>query len=126
MLARSYIMVKVFRNRFVVTRLGSSPETLTANSPDPFSTDRLLIGNFSVAERALSEAVRRAVPLKWGWLRPPMSGLVHPLEMSEGGLSQVENRILVEVAEGAGIDQVVVWPGSELSAAEALDRLRRP
>jgi len=43
--------------------------------------------------------------------------------MIEGGLSEVEERALREVAMAAGASKVVVWVGHELSDAEVRDML---
>ena len=49
--------------------------------------------------------------------------LIQPLEMLEGGLSEVEERVLKEIAIGAGASKVVVWVGRELSDAEVREKL---
>ena len=46
--------------------------------------------------------------------------LANPIE---GGLSEVEERALREVAIGAGASKGVVWVGHELSDAEVRDKL---
>jgi hypothetical protein len=43
--------------------------------------------------------------------------------MAEGGLSEVEERVLKEVAIGAGASKVVVWVGRELSDGEVREKL---
>jgi len=42
--------------------------------------------------------------------------------MIEGGLSQVEERVLRELAAGAGARKVFVWVGHELSDQEVIQR----
>jgi rod shape-determining protein MreB len=49
---------------------------------------------------------------------------MHPLEMTEGGLSEIEKRILNELAIGAGAMKVVVWVGPELSDTEVREKVR--
>lgn len=46
------------------------------------------------------------------------------MERCEGGLSQVEERVLHELAAGAGARKVVVWVGAELSDGEVLAKLK--
>ena len=43
--------------------------------------------------------------------------------MIEGRLSEVEERVLRELAMGAGASKVVVWVGHELSDAEVQEKL---
>ncbi len=50
--------------------------------------------------------------------------LMHPLEMVEGGLSQVEERVFYELAIGCGAKKVVVWSGAELADSEITAKLR--
>jgi len=49
--------------------------------------------------------------------------LIQPLEMTEGGLSEVEDRLFRELALGAGARKVVIWVGKELSVIEAQEKL---
>jgi len=44
--------------------------------------------------------------------------------MIEGGLSQVEERVLTEAAIGAGASKVVVWLGPELKDDEVKAKLK--
>ena len=56
-------------------------------------------------------------------LNPSPKILIHPLEMVEGGLSQVEQRVLLELAVGAGGSKVALWVGHELSDREVLNEI---
>ena len=44
--------------------------------------------------------------------------------MVEGGLSEIEERILKEVAIGAGATKVVVWVGAPLTDADVKAKLK--
>lgn len=69
-----------------------------------FSNQRLLIANFFVAEKVLHDLVLQLHPRStWHSFLPAkrMDIVVSALEMNEGGLSQVEERILHEVVAGA-------------------------
>lgn len=64
-----------------------------------FSHPRMLIGNFTKV-------------------------VVHPLDKVEGGLSQIEERVLRELAIGSGgASKVVVWTGAKLSDSEVIAKL---
>jgi hypothetical protein len=81
----------------------------------------MLIGEFTAAEQALKAALKNAE--KDRLLRLPPQILMHPLEMIEGGLSQIEQRIFLEVAKGAGASKATVWLGPELSDEEVKRKL---
>ncbi|MGL5386972.1 MAG: YjaA family stress response protein [Serratia sp. (in: enterobacteria)] len=71
----------------------------TASRIGPFSTQRLLIGQFFIAEYCLLNLVPEVFPgylnlLKRRHLRTDI--LVHAMDKLEGGVSQVEQRVLEE------------------------------
>jgi rod shape-determining protein MreB len=82
----------------------------------------MLVGNFTHAEALLKKAVRQV--LSHSIFRPAPTILMHPLEKLEGGLSQIEERVLREMALGAGARKVVLWTGQALSDDEVTDKLR--
>lgn len=84
-----------------------------------FSHPRMLVGNFSAAQACLKSLVSEIRGLA---LFTP--AVIHPLATLEGGLSQVEETTLRELARGAGASRVLVWVGAPLSDAEVLAKLR--
>ena len=114
------LYVRVRKNQFRVRSLESAKEA-TFDAQPPFTTVRLLIGQFLAAESALKRAVKEMS--KGGIFAVSPQVLIQPLEMLEGGLSEVEERALREVAMGAGASKVVVWVGRELTDAEVRDKL---
>jgi hypothetical protein len=114
------LYVRVRKNQLRVRNLVSSQETPFYGVP-PFTTARLLIGQFQAAESVLKRAVKEMS--RGGLFAVSPQVLIQPLEMIEGGLSEVEERVLREVAIGAGASKVVVWVGRELSDTEAREKL---
>jgi len=114
------LYVRVRKNQFRVRNLESTAET-TFDAQPPFTTSRQLIGQFLVAENLLKRAVKEMS--KGGIFAISPRVLIQPLEMVEGGLSEIEERVLKEVTMGAGASKVVVWVGRELSDAEAKEKL---
>ena len=115
------VYVRIGRNQFRVRHVESGADTTVAAST-PFTTTRLLIGQFVAAEESLKDALKQ---IATGRLFAPSPGVVmHPLEMVEGGLSEIEERTFQEVAIGAGAGKAVVWVGRELSDAEVKEKLR--
>ena len=105
------VYVRVRKNQFRVRNLKSKREASFDAQP-PFTTTRLLIGRFREAEQLLERALREMAD---GIFAQAPQVLIQPLEMSEGGLSDVEERVLREVAIGAGAAKAVVWVGPELN-----------
>ena len=93
-LARN-VYVRVRRNQFQIHNLESGFEA-TVIARAPFTTTRLLIGQFVAAQNTLKEALKQ----------------------------ESKDRIFREVAVGAGASKVVVWFGHELNDAEVKEKLR--
>lgn len=115
------LYVKVSRNRFEIVKVSGDLAVEIVSSPEPFSTSRLLIGEFSLAEHLLANGINKVLPGKFFGSRPAV--LMHPLEMTEGGLSEVEARVLREIALGAGARKVELWDGEELSSQQVVEKL---
>ncbi|HET8706761.1 MAG TPA: hypothetical protein VFM46_10710, partial [Pseudomonadales bacterium] len=107
----------VSKNSFEITDLISGEKTYKV-AEKPFSTQRLLVGDFAAAEASLGALLKQIKA-------PPFRALiVHPLEMNEGGLSIVEKRVLTEMALGAGASTVVIHEGARLSKEESLSLIK--
>jgi len=114
------LYVRVRKNQFRLRSLSSLAEE-TFDAQPPFTTTRLLIGHFQIAQQLLKQAVTKMS--KGKILARSPQALIQPLEMIEGGLCEIEERVLMEVAMGAGASKVVVWVGDELSDAEVRQKL---
>jgi hypothetical protein len=114
-----YVMVK--KNQFRVRHLESNKE-VTFDAEPPFTTTRLLIGEFRVADALLRKALREVLNSNFFSVGPRV--LMHPLEMLEGGLSEIEQRILKEIAIGAGAMKAEVWVGPPLTDGEVKAKLK--
>ena len=79
------------------------------------------VSQFQLAQVLLKRAVKEIS--KGSIFTPSPEILIQPLELTTEGLSQVEERVLREVAIGAGASRVVVWLGHELSDAEVREKL---
>ncbi|HAZ3473471.1 TPA: hypothetical protein J1Y50_002632 [Escherichia coli] len=99
----SVLYIQIRRNQITVRDLESKREV---SGDAAFSNQRLLIANFFVAEKVLQDLdlVLQLHPRStWHSFLPAkrMDIVVSALEINEGGLSQVEERILHEVVAGA-------------------------
>ena len=85
-----------------------------------FSHKRSVIGDFTAAEsllKALVKEVQQGFVLK-------MQMVIHPMERVDGGLSQIEERALRELAIGAGALRAVVWVGDALTDVQVVEKLK--
>ncbi len=114
------VYVRVKRNQFRIRHLESGVDT-TVPAGMPFTTQRMLIGDFTAAAQALKHALKEVAMGRIHPVAPHV--LIQPLEMIEGGLCQIEERIFREIAIGAGASRVVVWVGPELSDFQVKEKL---
>ena len=117
----STVYVRIRKNEFQVRHIESGREVRT-RSQVPFTTQRLLVGDFVAAVDCLRQSLR---DVRYGprFLAAP-TVVMHPLEMNEGGLSAIERRALLELAEGAGGKIAMVWEGRELADSEVKEHAR--
>lgn len=114
--------IKVYANRFVITVFGEREYQLEAIPEQPFTTARLLVGNFREAEKTLSQGIKKS--LGGGLIKRSPIAVIHPVEKTEGGLCEVEVKIFNELALGSGAAKVIVHEGRELSKTEVLENLK--
>jgi len=117
------VYVKVYENRFVVKLIGDNRAPVTLMSQRNFTTRRLLVGEYSVAEDLLSKGIKEL--FKGSLFASSPFIVIHPIEKTEDGLSQVEERLFRELAIGAGARDVVVWVGQELSDEQVQDKTKK-
>ena len=115
------VYVKVTTNQFWARNIEDQKEAIET-AIEPFTTKRLLVGDFSTAEKYLRAVLKKVHEGKWFSSSPVV--IIHPMEMIDGGLSQIEERALVELAAGAGARKVVVWVGHELSDQEVINHVK--
>ena len=118
----TYLYIQVLENKFIIQVLDNSESREIFLPEKNFTTKRLLVGDFSAAQDCLSKAMKRLAPKKL-FTRKTAVVVMHPMEMYEGGLSEVEERILKELAYGSGATKVVLHNGDTLSAKEAIDKI---
>lgn len=115
------VYVQVFPNRFELKHIESG-RTTSALSARAFSTTRLLVGEFLPAEDALKKGIKALH--KGRWLAPKPRVVIHPMAMTDDGLSSVEVRVLSELTVGAGARESVIWVGHPLSDQEVRVKAR--
>lgn len=118
MLRIDSIYVQVFALRFVVTNVDSGASAEVSRDPS-YASPRMLIADFTMALHQLKEAVKS---VRRGLRAPTM--LIHPMELLEGGVTQVEYRVFTELGAGAGATRTAIYTGAPL-AGEAIKRAIR-
>lgn len=118
----STMYIQVRKNQFHLRSIESGAE-LTVVAQEPFTTSRCLIGQFGQAESLLRDAIKQLSKNRFFAFTPRI--VIHPVDMVEGGLSEVEERVFREIALGARASKVLVWVGHALSDADVRDKLRK-
>lgn len=116
------VYVRVYKNRFRLRHIESQKDIIL-NAEQPFTTERLIIGQFKNAEKTLIQGIKEVYNKKW--ITPSPKILIQQMEMNEGGLSDVEDRILKEISTVAGARAVLVWSGKELTDNEVLAEIQK-
>ncbi|WP_415906185.1 hypothetical protein ACMXYX_14605 [Neptuniibacter sp. QD72_48] len=111
------LYLKVRKNQFEIKNLTENGAWKIATPEQPFTTDRLLIGQFSVAEPVLKELVKVVMPRSF--MKKSAQILIHPIDMVEGGLCEVEERVFTELGLGAGAFKVKLHVGEGLTDEDA-------
>jgi hypothetical protein len=106
-----YIQVRT--NQFYVRNIRTKQERVFFATP-PFTTQRLLIGDFDAAGETLTLALKALGNTSFLY---PLA-VIHPLELIEGGLSPVEQRVFHDVVLNANARKSIVWVGHLLSDDE--------
>ena len=97
------IKVDIYSNKMI---LSNGDKTLTVTPNEPYNTSRLIIGKFSVAEACLTRGIKEMGSI--GFFKPRPIVSMHQQEILEGGLSEVEQHCLRELALSSGAKEVTV------------------
>jgi actin-like ATPase involved in cell morphogenesis len=111
------IYVQVRKNTFRLRHIEGKKER-EVSAQKPFTTTRLLVGQFQEAETLLRKAIQEIG--SGGLFQVSPVVVIHPIEMVEGGLSEVEERALRELALSSGARSVFVHVGAPLTDSEVV------
>ncbi|MFB2653671.1 MULTISPECIES: rod shape-determining protein [Shewanella] len=90
---------------------------------NPFSHPRMFVASFELAEKLLQYGISQ---LHTSGFRAAPRVIVHQLEKTEGGLTDIEDRVLRELALGAGAREVVIYLGPRINTQfEHYDDIKR-
>ncbi|WP_317932368.1 hypothetical protein [Halioxenophilus sp. WMMB6] len=117
------LYIKISINKFLIKNLSTGDDWITEHPAQPFTNDRLLVANFSVAEPVLRNLLKSCIGGML--LKKQARVLIQPLALVDGGLSEVEEKVLRELGLAAGAYKVVLHVGDELSNEQAQARLEK-
>ncbi len=112
-----HIYLKIKTNKVWAKHL-ESQTVVELYAQEPFTTERLLVGNFDAALSVVQIVVNRVYSARIKIISPAI--VIHPLEHLEGGLSPVEKQTFFNLAVSCGASEVQVWEGNELTDMEVV------
>ncbi|AIU89891.1 YjaA family stress response protein [Pectobacterium odoriferum] len=118
------LYIQIRKNKMVVRNPETSQEL--SDSSQVFSNSRLLVADFFRAEKVLQDLADKFIKRSWFKFGQDVL-IIHALEMNEGGLSQVEERILQEIAVAASprARLIVIESSQTLVDAELIELTRK-
>ncbi|MBQ4773745.1 hypothetical protein F9U44_19775 [Pectobacterium versatile] len=118
------LYIQIRKNKMVVRDPETSQEL--SDSSQVFSNSRLLVADSFRAEKVLQDLADKFIKRSWFKFGQDVL-IIHALEMNEGGLSQVEERILQEIAVAASprARLIVIESSQTLVDAELIEMARK-
>ncbi|PIQ16592.1 MAG: hypothetical protein COW67_02145 [Flavobacteriales bacterium CG18_big_fil_WC_8_21_14_2_50_32_9] len=108
--SKIFLYVRLYTNAVLIRDVVNKKE-LKREAIKPFSNNRLLFADFINGEEFLIATIKE---LFEGKPNSTFNILIQPMEKIEGGLSSVENRALMDVAEYIGGRNIVIYDKTNL------------
>jgi hypothetical protein len=116
-LIKATVYVQIQKNQLDMKHIEEDKSTSLTAFPS-FSTQRMLIGEYSVAEHLFKKGVKELIGSVW--IPPNFRIVMQPMELIEGGLCQVEERILHQLAASMQPRTIKVHLGDALGNEDVL------
>ncbi len=97
------VKAEIFENMMVLT---TDKKRISVTPEEPFTTARLLVGTFMPAVNCMKDGLQQVGAT--GLLKRKPNLIIFPMAFAEGGLSEIEERCLLEVGYSAGAGEVEV------------------
>jgi rod shape-determining protein MreB len=110
-----YIALEKSTKGDIIKAIGSEAKHLSSSKIkvlNPFKHSRSFVGNFVAAEKILRHGVLSMSDSK---IKFSPRVVIHQLEKTEGGLTDIEEKVLRELALGAGASEVVLYIGQKIN-----------
>ena len=114
-LIKATVYVQIHKNRFEMKQIEGGTSTVLDAFP-PFSTQRMLVGEYSVAEHLFKKGIKELIGSVW--IPPKFRIVMHPHDFTEGGLCQVEERVLQQLASSMQPRTIKIHIGETLADNE--------
>ncbi|PSU34578.1 rod shape-determining protein [Photobacterium lutimaris] len=112
-----YLAFETVGKKSLIKSVGSEAKLQSGKSIqviNPFSHPRSFVADFYVAEKLIQHGLREMHKEKF--FKPAPRIIMHQLEKTEGGLTNIEERVLRELAAGSGAREVVIYVGEKLDS----------
>ena len=108
------VYVKIYHDKIEITNINTQ-QTISKTSTAKFSSNRLLVAEFNVAEMLIREILKEL-----GLSGRTLKILIQQMKGFEDGLSEVEKRVLRDLAEQAGGAAVYIINRTKIMSAEEI------
>ena len=110
------LYIRIRRNHIHVRDVSNGKE-VDLSASEPFSSERLIIANFSNAKHMLIQAAKETLHTLSSRLFHA-DAVIHQIDIFADGLSEVEKRLLQELGSSLGLARCLIYEGQELSDNE--------
>jgi rod shape-determining protein MreB len=120
-----YIALESTKKGEIVKAIGKEAKSLSSPNIrvlNPFKHSRSFVADFMCAEKILQHGIYTMHNSK---IRPAPRVIIHQLDKTDGGLADIEERVLRELALGAGAREVIIYVGDKInSSVENFDTVK--
>lgn len=106
------------KQKKVIEAIGTAARSTDYELVYPFQHSRVVLSNIAAGEKLLMHAYRQVLG-RWFEFAAPIV-IIHCLIEVDGGISPIEERALMWMAEAAGARKVHYWTGRNLTDQEIL------
>ena len=110
-----YIAIETIKGNDIIKDIGASAKNLVGSDikvSNPFQHARSFVSDFFLAEKVIQHGIQT---IHKGSFRAAPRVIIHQLEKTEGGLTSIEERVLRELAVGAGAREVLIYLGERIN-----------
>ncbi len=108
------VYVKIYPDKIEITNINTQ-QTISKTANPKFSSTRLLVAEYSVAEALIREIINEL-----GLSRRTLKILIQQMKEFEGGLYETEKRVLRDLAEQAGGRSVYIVNRTQIMNEEEI------
>jgi len=118
----NFFYVRIYKNKMHIRKIGDSIKDIELDAKKLFSTEKTLISEYSIAEEILSKAFSDLGESRL-LSKGPMV-VIQPMELHSEKLSEVEEKLLKELAYDSKAFRANVWVGKQLTDDEVKEKAK--